>query len=123
MNRAANLAVFVAGVSDAPDDCFLNTAKWLCRHLLKMDWVSRHQLYFDIVQSKPARFVMHVNALMGPDQLMRGTLTGAAAPTAAIAQRGPRAAAKSAAVAQRAPARRVVKQLKITDFFQKQHRL
>ncbi len=115
MARAANLAVFVAGVSDAPEDCFLNTAKWFCRHLLKMDWVSRHQLYFDTVQNQPARFVMHVNNLMGPDQLMRGTLTGAAAPTAAIAQRGPRAAAPSAAVAQRAPPKRVMKQLKITD--------
>jgi hypothetical protein len=118
------MAVFVAGVSDAPDDCFLNTAKWLCRHLLKMDWVSRHEMYNRMVQSNPARLIMHVNALMGPDQLMRGTLTGAAAPPAAIiiAQRGRRAAAPPAVIAQRPP-RRVMKQLKITDLFQRNRRL
>jgi hypothetical protein len=118
MSGAANRAVFVAGVSDAHDDCFLPTAKWLCRRLLKMDWVSRHQIYYVMVQNKPPRFVRHVNNLMGPDQLVGGTLTGAAAPTAVIAQRGPRAAAPTAA----GPSRRVMKQLTIAHFFQKKRR-
>jgi hypothetical protein len=123
MSRAANLAVFVAGVSDAPGDCLLPTAQWVCRHLLKMDWVSRHQMYYIMVQNRPARFVMHLDNLMGPDQLVKGKLTGAAAPTAAIIARGGRrAAAPPAAIAQRPP-RRVMKQLKITDLFQRTRRL
>ena len=63
-----------------------STARWVCNHLGKCDWVRRHE-YFDRIQRcRPASFTTELRACFGPDTLLHGTATGVAAPTVIILQ-------------------------------------
>jgi hypothetical protein len=85
-----------------------NTAQWLARQMLTMDWTERHECYNSIVLMKPARFIIVLHSCFGPDQLMNGTLTGMKAPSG------------GAIKLEDWSRRKLMVQLKIEQFFKKQ---
>ncbi len=82
------------------------TAKWIHRHLMKMDWVSRHEHFHHLQEALTIGNLMQVvRGLFGPDDLLSGTCTGndLAIPVIILEDK----------------IRKRKRQLKITDFFAK----
>ena len=53
------------------------TAKWIHGHLMKMDWVSRHEHFHHLEEALTIGNLMQVvRGLFGPDDLLSGTCTG-----------------------------------------------
>ena len=54
-----------------------STAKWIHGHLMKMDWVSRHEHFHHLQEALTIGNLMQVfRGLFGPDDLLSGTCTG-----------------------------------------------
>ena len=53
------------------------TAKWIHDHLMKMDWVNRHEHFHHLEKALTIGNLMQVvRGLFGPDDLLSGTCTG-----------------------------------------------
>ena len=55
----------------------MSTARWVHGHLRKMDWVSRHEEFYRLKDSRPrGNLMLLLTGLFGPDQLLIATFAG-----------------------------------------------
>ncbi len=59
----------------ASDNTLRSPAAWAAKHMRKMDWRGRHNV-FDKLWNKPLKFRRMIAAHFGPDEPLEGTATG-----------------------------------------------
>jgi hypothetical protein len=66
------------------EQCFAKQV-WFCADMmLAMDWVTRHEVWVNLVEEKPHDFLVALASILGPDQLYDGWATGVPPPTVIV---------------------------------------
>jgi hypothetical protein len=64
--------------------CTARQVQWTIGMLLKMDWVTRHETFASLAESKPHIHMVAIAEKLGPDQFYHGWATGVPPPSVII---------------------------------------